>query len=118
MVPRKALIIDGEVVPLDEEVSVREAMQILNLSERRVQQLCEEGILLEGRDWRKNPCPGPNGTYLIKRKSVLALQKVRTNASSTATKKRALAPRGARRSPFKPKAQGFSGQQIKSVAYI
>jgi len=72
-VPASALIVDGQVTPLGEEISTRLAARLLGVSQRRMQAYCDEGVLREGIDWRKNPSRGPNGMYHIRRESVLRM---------------------------------------------
>ena len=52
----------------DEEIGTAEAAKIIGVSVRRVQQMCDEGPLVEGRDWRR---PIGNGFYKIKRASAI-----------------------------------------------
>jgi len=62
------------IVPLADELTARQAAHILGISVRRIQSLCDEGTLLEGRDWRKKTGAGPNGHYAIKRSAIIALR--------------------------------------------
>jgi hypothetical protein len=64
----------GKPLVLGEEIGSAEAARILGLSQRRVQSLCEEGVLVEGRDWRKNPCASGDGNLRIQREAVLRLR--------------------------------------------
>ena len=59
---------------LENEIGVRQAAELLGVSKRRVQAMCDEGVLSEGRDWRKKPSLGPNGTYLIRFDAVMRLR--------------------------------------------
>lgn len=61
-----------------DEITTTEAAEILGLSQRRIQEICDEGILLvEGRDWHKLPAvPGARsgGHFRIRRAAVVALR--------------------------------------------
>lgn len=59
---------------LPDEIGTREAAEILHCSIRSVQAMCDEGRLMEGRDWRKLRCHGGRGKYLITREAVLRLR--------------------------------------------
>jgi hypothetical protein len=63
--PAPAVVVD--------EIGTREAAQILGLSQRRVQALCDEGVLVEGKDWRRNPA-SKRGAYRITRSAVIGLR--------------------------------------------
>jgi hypothetical protein len=65
--PDNAVILDGIIYAVGDEVGTREAAEILGLSQRRVQSMCDEGILAEGRDWRRTPCRSGHSHYRIKR---------------------------------------------------
>jgi hypothetical protein len=65
---------DGKLVLLEDEVASREAAELLGCSVRHVQQLCDEGRLVEGQDWRKLTSRGARGEYRIRRAAVLALR--------------------------------------------
>ncbi len=64
------LIKYGAPVVASEEIGTAEAAQLLGLSQRRVQDLCDNGTFRPGIDWRK-PGTGPNAKYLIRRAAVL-----------------------------------------------
>jgi hypothetical protein len=68
------LVLNGKLWVLHDEVGTGLVARILGVSTRRVQALCDEGVLMEGRDWRKKPCGGPNGTYLIRKEAVMKLR--------------------------------------------
>ena len=57
----------------EREIDVGQAAQLLGKSKRRIQAMCDEGVLREGRDWRKSD-PRPSGRYLIKFDSVMRLR--------------------------------------------
>ena len=65
---------DGKIELLPEEITTREAAELLHCSVRHVQQLCDEGHFEEGRDWRKMFPQGARGTYRISREAVLRLR--------------------------------------------
>ena len=71
-IPSNAVVIEGKVIPVEEEVGTSIAAKLLGLSQRRVQAMCDEGILEEGRDWRRPPTITGFSHYLIRR---TALQK-------------------------------------------
>lgn len=64
----------GQPVFEEEEIGTRAAAQILGLSQRRVNDMCEDGILLEGRDWWRPPGHKRRGQYHLKRTSVMRLK--------------------------------------------
>ena len=68
-----ALIVNGKVFPLQDELTTRQAAKVLGVSLRRMQAICDEGRLLEGTDWRKIDA-GTSARYHIKRDSVLRLR--------------------------------------------
>jgi hypothetical protein len=65
---------DGSLAMLEDEVGTREARDLLRCSVRHVQQLCDEGRLVEGRDWRKLTSCGGRGAYRIRTAALLALR--------------------------------------------
>ena len=71
--PANAVIMDGRVIPIVEEVGTGMAARILALSQRRVQALCDEGILVEGRDWRRAPTLTGRSHYQIRRAALVEL---------------------------------------------
>jgi hypothetical protein len=65
---------DGSVWVWSDEISTREAAQMLGCSVRHVQAMCDYGVFRECTDWRRNPVPPGGrrgGVYRIKRESVL-----------------------------------------------
>jgi hypothetical protein len=64
----------GRPVLEEEEISSRAAAQLLGLSQRRVNRMCEHGILVEGRDWWRPPGRNRGGRYHLKRAAVLNLK--------------------------------------------
>jgi excisionase family DNA binding protein len=65
---------DGSMAVLEDEVATSEAAEMLGCSRRYIQQLCDEGKLLEGRDWRKVFAQGARGRYRVRRAAVLDLR--------------------------------------------
>lgn len=63
---------DGTVQVLEDEVGTREAARLIGCSRRHIQQMCDEGRLVEVRDWRK--VFGGRGGYRIRRAAVMALR--------------------------------------------
>jgi hypothetical protein len=63
----------SKMTVFENEIGVRQAAELLGKSRRRVQAMCDEGVLVEGRDWRKSD-PRPSGRYLIKFDSVMKLR--------------------------------------------
>lgn len=61
----KPVLLGGE-----DEVGTAEAARILGCEPDWVGRLCDQGKLLEGRDWRRI---GERGNYRIKRAAVIAL---------------------------------------------
>lgn len=64
--PGKPIVLNGE-----DEISTNEAASILGCSSHWVGQMCDQGRLEEGKDWRRI---GTRGNYRIKRASILALR--------------------------------------------
>lgn len=64
----------GRILQAADEIGTAEAAGILGCSQRRVQELCDSGVLREGVDWRKNVAVGKNGHYKITRVSVMRLR--------------------------------------------
>lgn len=73
-VPPNCVILDGAIIPLEAEVGTREAARLLGISQRYMQAKCDEGQLLEGRDWRKLPGRSPNTKYLIRLSAILRMR--------------------------------------------
>jgi hypothetical protein len=65
---------DGSMAVLEDEVGTSEAKDLLGCSVRHVQELCDEGRLVEGGDWRKLPSRGRRGVYRIRTAALLALR--------------------------------------------
>lgn len=65
-------LVPGRIIAAEEEISSGDAARILGVSRRTIQWYCESGVLVEGKDWRKNPSPG--GHLRIKRSSVLRIR--------------------------------------------
>ena len=66
---------DGKMLVLEDEVVTSEAARLIGCSVRHVQQMCDEGQLAEGRDWRKLPGRGRGFRhYRIRAAAVLALR--------------------------------------------
>jgi hypothetical protein len=63
----------GQIDLVPDELSSEEAAFILDSSVRFVQERCKQGMLEEGKDWRKTWVRGARGQYLIKRDAVLRL---------------------------------------------
>ena len=68
----------AHVAPEEDWISTSEAGKILGKSQRRIQSICDEGVLLQPiKDWRKLP-PKPGvrqgGHYQIRRASVMRLE--------------------------------------------
>src|ERR1700722_18049539 len=64
----------GRPVAEEEEIGTFAAAQLLGLSQRRVNRMCEHGILLEGRDWWRPPGRKRGGQYHLKRTAILRLK--------------------------------------------
>ncbi len=62
---------DGTMVVLPDCITAREAAEILECSVRCVQDMCDRGVFVEGRDWRKLCARGARGEYRISRQAVL-----------------------------------------------
>ena len=56
------------------EVSTAEAARFLGLSQRRVEQLCLQGVLAREKDWFRMRGVKKLGKYRIRRESVLRLR--------------------------------------------
>ena len=65
---------DGKVEILPDCVTAAEAAQLLGCSLRCMQEMCERGALVEGRDWRKIWATGSRGRYRISREAVLRIR--------------------------------------------
>ena len=67
---------DGTKIVLEEEVGTADAARILGCSVRKIQEMCDEGVLREGADWRKLPGKGgQNGTfYRIRRQAAVGFR--------------------------------------------
>lgn len=63
--PGKPVLLGGE-----DEIGTAEAAKILGCEPDWVGRLCDQGKLVEGRDWRRI---GDRGNYKIKRAAVIAL---------------------------------------------
>jgi hypothetical protein len=66
----------GRPIVEEDEIGTREAAKILGLSQRRVQAMCDEGLLTEGKDWRRPASIKGAAWYRIKRTAVLRLRGV------------------------------------------
>lgn len=67
------LVKPGKPVVLhDDEIGTAEAACMAGLSQRRIESICEEGVLRENIDWTRPG--GPRGCYKIKRASLLRLR--------------------------------------------
>jgi hypothetical protein len=64
---------DGKVEPIPEYITALEAAGILRCSIRTIQGMCERGVLVEGREWRKICARGARGEYRISRAGVLRI---------------------------------------------
>lgn len=64
----------GRIIEADDEIGTAEASRILGVAQRTVQFYCDRGVLVEGREWRKNPSIEGRGQYRIKRDAVLRLR--------------------------------------------
>jgi len=56
-----------------DEIGTREAARRLRLHQRTVQRLCDEGVLREGEEWRRNPSRSGLGHYKIQARALLRL---------------------------------------------
>jgi hypothetical protein len=65
---------DGKVEVLPDCVTTVEAAALLECSIRSVQAMCDEGVLVEGAEWRKVFTQGARGQYRISREAVLRLR--------------------------------------------
>ena len=72
--PPNAIILNGRVIPLEDEVGTAIAAKLLAKSQRRIQSMCDEGILVEGQDWRRAPTLTGRSHYQIRR---TALEKMK-----------------------------------------
>lgn len=75
--PGKPIVVNASD---DEEMTTAAAAKELGLSQRRVQDMCDAGIFVEGIDWRRPG--GVRGKYFIKR-SAVARQKNFTNGGAS-----------------------------------
>jgi hypothetical protein len=73
---------DGSMAVLEDEVSTSEVAKLLGCSVRHVQSLCDDGRLVEERDWRKLTSRGARGEYRIRRAAVLNLRLPSDTAAS------------------------------------
>jgi Helix-turn-helix domain len=71
-VPEFALIVNGQVIELHEEIGTRQAARLLRCHPATVVKMCDTGKLRQGFDWRKLPS-SPNGPYLIREGSIMEL---------------------------------------------
>lgn len=60
-----------EVLRGDDEITTRQAAGILDCSIDWVARMCDQGRLIEGRDWKR---VGKRGNYRIKRASIMNLR--------------------------------------------
>lgn len=66
---------DGRLYVFEEEVGTAEAARVLHCSIRHVQAMCDEGRLVEGRDWRKLPGKARGfREYRIRRRALVELR--------------------------------------------
>lgn len=68
------LLKPGRLQEVSDEIGTVEAARVLGVAQRTVQYYCDHGVLVEGRDWRKNPCLDGKGQYRIKRDAVMRLR--------------------------------------------
>lgn len=76
VVTRRALAIvepNGTISILPDCVTSVEAAGMLGCSVRCVQEMCDQGTLVEGRDWRKIWATGGRGRYRISREAIARL---------------------------------------------
>jgi hypothetical protein len=66
----------GKVEVLPKEIGTQAASEVLSCSVRAVQDMCDRGLLEEGRDWRKLYLRGARGEYRIAQSAVLRLREV------------------------------------------
>lgn len=64
---------DGTIAVLPDCVTSEEAATMLGCSVRCVQEMCDQGALVEGRDWRKIWATGGRGRYRISREAIARL---------------------------------------------
>jgi len=64
----------GKPVIQDEEIGTAHAARILGLSQRRIESMCDEGVLAQGEDWWRMPGSSRPGKYRIKLASVMRLR--------------------------------------------
>jgi hypothetical protein len=64
----------GKPMIQEDEIGTAEAARIIGLSQRRVIAMCDEGVFVEGRDWRRPPGAQRAGNYKIKR---MAAERIR-----------------------------------------
>ena len=64
----------GKPVFEEEEIGTREAARLLGLSQRRVNEMCDQGLFVEGRDWWRPPGQKRGGQYHIRRAAVLRMK--------------------------------------------
>lgn len=71
---------NGEKLILEDEVGTAEAARIIGCAPRTVQAMCDEGVLLEGIEWRR--IPGRRSregkVYRIKRSAALSFRSGRS----------------------------------------
>ncbi len=65
----------GKVEALPKEIGTAQAAEVLGCSIRAVQDMCDRGLLVEGRDWRKLRLRGARGEYRITHAAVLRLRR-------------------------------------------
>ena len=62
-----------KVAVLPKEIGAQAAADVLSCSIRAVQEMCNCGLLAEGKDWRKISTRGARGEYRIAQHAVLKL---------------------------------------------
>ena len=62
---------DGRIEVLPDFLTTAEAAVLLKCSIRKVQAMCDEGVLVEGREWLKTCTRGGRGDYRISRDGLL-----------------------------------------------
>ena len=66
---------DGSLLKiLEDEIGTADAAVLLGCNLRTIQRACDQGNVVEGKDWRKVYGQGGRGQYLIRRDAVLRMR--------------------------------------------